>query len=156
MAKREIPLFIFDTSRRHNIGDCDFVSCTDVDNGFVARIDFVGADTVAEDEYMRIGRENNGVRLRIKIMRMVGRNPDVTAVRSLLKKAESLYTERMQRGMDSTEPSVEDMVFFLDTLIRGNRHNIAEAGVDQKERLVVESSLRMLESIKRRLNGVEQ
>lgn len=36
MAKREIPLFIIDNTRNHKRGECDFLVCTDKDNGFIA------------------------------------------------------------------------------------------------------------------------
>lgn len=50
MSKREFPLFIFDLSRDHKLGECDFVACTDVDNAFVAKIDYVtGIDNVITD-----------------------------------------------------------------------------------------------------------
>ena len=44
MAKREIPLFIVDTSRNHKRGECDFLVCTDKDNGFLAKVDYVDGE----------------------------------------------------------------------------------------------------------------
>ena len=91
MSKREFPLFIFDLSRDHNLGECDFVACTDVDNAFVAKIDYVtGIDNVITDN-LRINRSNGEVKLRIEIKRITGKNPDNAAIRTLMKKAEDLY-----------------------------------------------------------------
>lgn len=44
MAKRSVPLFIIDRSRRHKLGECDFIVCTDLDNGFIARVDYVDGE----------------------------------------------------------------------------------------------------------------
>ena len=66
MAKREIPLFIFDKNRDHGIGECDFVYCTDIDNGFIAKIDYTD-EPESVSEWARIGKPNNGISLRIEI-----------------------------------------------------------------------------------------
>lgn len=50
---------------------------------------------------------------------------------------------------DIENSSVEDMVDFLDTLIKGNKHQINECSL--KERDVVLMSISMLESIKNEL-----
>lgn len=53
MAKREIPLFIVDTSRNHKRGECDFLVCTDKDNGFLAKVDYVdGEKEEVGDDYL--------------------------------------------------------------------------------------------------------
>lgn len=95
MAKREIPLFIFDKNRDHGIGECDFVCCTDIDNGFIAKIDYTD-ETENVSERVRIGKPNNGISMRIEVKRIIGKNPDPGTIRTLMKKAESLYTESSQ------------------------------------------------------------
>lgn len=156
MAKREIPLFIFDLARDHNLGECDFVSCTDVDNAFVAKIDYVtGHEPVVTDD-TRIVRENQGIQLRLQIKRITGKNPDKAAIRTLLKKAEDLYVQRTQKKVHVNEPTTDEMIDFLEALINGNKHLISKAGVDNNEREIILTSISMLESIKDKLDDEQQ
>lgn len=152
MAKREIPLFIVDTARWHSQGDADFVVCTDVDNGFVARVDIVSAeepDTVTDS--VRIGYENRGYKMRLEIKRITGKNSTGTAIRSLMKKACEYYVDNKRTLIHSDAPSTLECVRFLGMLIDGNRKNLQEAGVDYHERMTVENSLKMLEAIRLKL-----
>lgn len=152
MAKREIPLFIFDLNREHNIGECDFVACTDVDNGFVAKIDYVtNVDNIITDT-VRIVRNNGPIKLRLEIKRITGKNPDKAAIKTLLKKAEDLYCERSQKHVNLDKPSKKDMIKFLDVLINGNKHYVSDAGSDYNERTTLLTSIAMLEAIKSELN----
>lgn len=140
MAKREIPLFVFDKNRDHGIGECDFVCCTDIDNGFIAKIDYTD-EPENVSERVRIGKPNNGISMRIEVKRIIGKNPDPGTIRTLMKKAESLYTESSQvRVVD--RPTDKEMVDFLDILM---------AGSNTSERNTILSSLKMLDSIKRRI-----
>lgn len=153
MAKREIPLFVFDINRDHNLGECDFVACTDVDNSFIAKIDYVtGIDDIITDT-LRIVRNNGSVKLRVEVKRITGKNPDNAAIRTLMKKAEDLYCERTQSSINIGEPSKSDMIKFLDVLISGNKHNVAQAGTNSRERNMVLKSLAMLEAIRDELKG---
>lgn len=152
MAKREIPLFIFDLNREHNIGECDFVACTDVDNGFVAKINYVtDVDNIITDT-VRIVRNNGPIKLRLEIKRITGKNPDKAAIKTLLKKAEDLYCERSQKHVNLDKPSKKDMIKFLDVLINGNKHYVSDAGSDYNERKTLLTSIAMLEAIKSELN----
>lgn len=152
MPKREIPLFIFDLNRSHNLGECDFVVCTDVDNGFVAKIDYaMDVDSVITDT-LRITKNNGPIQLRIEVKRITGKNPDKAAIRTLLKKAEDLYCERTQKHVNIDNPSKKDMINFLDILINGNKHYISEAGSDYNERKTLLTSIAMLEAIKSELS----
>lgn len=147
MAKRDIPLFIFDLTREHNLGECDFVSCTDIDNAFVAKIDYVtNIENVITDN-IRIVRNNGPIKLRIEIKRITGKNPDNAAIRTLLKKAEDLYCERTMKHLNLDKPSKTDMLNFLNILISGNKHNISKAGADMEARQIVLTSIKMLEAI---------
>ena len=74
MGKREIPLFVFDKNREHGIGECDFVCCTDIDNGFIAKIDYTD-EPEGVTERTRIGKPNNGISLRIEIKRIESGKP---------------------------------------------------------------------------------
>ena len=152
MAKREIPLFIFDLNREHYIGECDFVACTDVDNGFVAKIDYVtDVDNIITDT-VRIVRNNGHIKLRLEIKRITGKNPDKAAIKTLLKKAEDLYCQRSQKHVNLDKPSKKDMIKFLDVLINGNKHYVSDAGSDYNERKTLLTSIAMLEAIKSELN----
>lgn len=152
MAKREIPLFICDTGRWHNQGDADFIVCTDVDNGFVAKVDFVEEsepDTVTDS--IRIGYANDGYKLKLEIKRIVGNNPSSSAIRTLMKKACDYYRENQQTLINMDSPSTVECVRFLNMLISGNRYNLQKAGSNYNERKTVENSLKMLEAIRIKL-----
>ena len=137
MSKREFPLFIFDLSRDHKLGECDFVACTDVDNAFVAKIDYVtGIDNVITDN-LRINRSNGEVKLRIEIKRITGKNPDNAAIRTLMKKAEDLYCERSISRINIDNPSKADMLSFLEIKI-------------------TLTSISMLEAIKRKIEEIHE
>jgi hypothetical protein len=149
--KREIPLFIFDTSRLHKMGECDFVTCTDVDNGFVAKIDYVEGDVTYNDYNIKIVPSGRGISARIEIKRFIGKNTNKSQVNTLLNKAMKMYSERTQREMDTDNPTTENCIDFIDLLIRGNLKNIEEAGIDQNKRNIVINSIKMLENIKKKL-----
>lgn len=147
MAKREIPLFIVDTARQHKKGECDFICCTDQDNGFYAKVDYVEGEKEAAGCDYRISKPNNGISLRIEIQGMLGKNPRTTDIRSLLKLAMEYYTDIVQRKIDTNQPSREDCIEFLLMLIKGNRHNLLNC--KPQERQTTEMSLKMLEAITR-------
>lgn len=152
MAKREIPLFVCDTARWHSQGEADFIACTDIDNGFVAKVDVVDAsepDIVTNT--LRIGRENRGYKLRMEIKRITGRNPEPSAIRTLMKRAFDYFVEHKHVPVHSSNPSTVECVRFLNLLIDGNRHNLQEAGANYKERKTIETSLKMFEAIRLKL-----
>lgn len=152
MAKREIPLFIFDTLRDHNLGECDFVTCTDIDNAFIAKIDYVtDLDNIITDR-LRIVRSNGLIKLRIEIKRITGKNPDNAAIRTLMKKAEDLYCERTMKRINIDKPSKNDMLNFLDIIIAGNKHNIAKAGIEERNTIL--TSIFMLEAIRSEIDNI--
>lgn len=61
-----------------------------------------------------------------------------------MKKGREKYESENQRTINIENPSIEDMVNFLDTLIKGNKINECSL----KERDVVLMSISMLEHIK--------
>ena len=91
--KRETPLFIIDTKKSHKKGECDFLVCTDKDNAFVARIDYVNATAPDMGEDYRIDYCNNGISLKLSIIRMLGNNPNRTNLRTLMKRGLDYYAE---------------------------------------------------------------
>lgn len=150
--KREIPLFIFDLSRSHNLGECDFVTCTDRDNGFIAKIDYLESANESVTDTVRIVKGWNGISsVRMEIKRIIGINPRSSSIRTLMKKGMDLYVAQTQKGINFVEPSTEQCISFIDVLIRGSRHFISEQGVNYKERETVLASLAMLEHIKKKL-----
>ena len=150
--KREIPLFIFDLNRFHNLGECDFVTCTDRDNGFIAKIDYLEGAHDAVTDTTRIVKGRNGISVRMEIKRIIGINPINSSIRTLMKKGMDLYIEKTQKSINVNEPSIEQCIDFLNILIKGNRHAISEQGVNYKERETVLTSLAMLEHIKAKLD----
>ena len=145
MATNRLPLFIFDLTRRHKLGECDFVACTDADNGFVAKIDYVRGKKEGASLSVRIGRCNNGISLRLEILRFTGRNLEPTQIRALLEQAEKKYVRMVQHKMSTDNPSIGDCIAFLEALIRGNRHFIDEGDDDLEGRETAIRSLGMLE-----------
>lgn len=49
--KREFPLFIVDHNRAHKFGEVDFIYCSDIDNGFIAKVEYIDGivEEVGED-----------------------------------------------------------------------------------------------------------
>ena len=86
MAKREFPLFILDTLRTHKRGECDYLVCTDRDNGFIAKIDFIPGEKEETGADYRISYANDGISCRIRIQQMTGANSRESDIRTLLKK----------------------------------------------------------------------
>ena len=99
--KREIPLFIVDSSRKHKKGECDYICCTDKDSGFIAKIDYIDGELEETGSDYRIGLSKNGISCRMKIVRSMGENPTETAVRSLLKKGMEYYSTIIQKMLMS-------------------------------------------------------
>lgn len=148
--KREFPLFIYDNTRSHKLGECDFVVCTDLDNGFVAKIDYVDADKSYVDDDTRI-EVSNGIGARMSIKRIIGNNPNKESIRTLMKKCMALYMSMVRKTINVDEPSTQDCIDFLDILISGNKHNIDACGSDYNERKTVLASISMLETIKTKI-----
>lgn len=153
--KREIPLFIFDLSRSHNLGECDFVTCTDRDSGFIAKIDYLESADESVTDTVRIVNSGNGISARMEIKRIIGINPNNSNIRTLMKKGMDLYIEKTQKTINVNEPSTKQCIDFLNVVIKGNRHAISEQGVNYKERETVLTSLAMLEHIKEKLEKMK-
>lgn len=152
--KREIPLFIIDTKRSHGLGDCDFIVCTDKENGFIAKAEFVANDdnVPQPSDLVRVSKNESGYSCVMEVKRVTGSNPSNTGIRTLMKKGMDLFNETMQVTVGAESPSIKQMTEFLDLLIRSNKHNLNEAGADYKARNTVLNSLSMLEHIKTHLN----
>lgn len=146
MAKRELPIFVLDTNRAHKKGECDWIVCTDRDNGFVAKIDYVDGDIDEVGDDYRIQSRGVGISIRIAIVRSIGDNPKTTDVRTLLKKAAKHYIDTTVKPMNVAQPTRQECVEFLKLLIHSNLHNLDEAGSDYNERNTVLTSLSMLQA----------
>lgn len=147
MAKRETPLFIIDTCRAHKQGECDFMVCTDRDNGFIAKLDYVDGDITEVGDDYRIGYPNNGCSLRMQIQRYIGQNVTTQSVKTLMKKGMEQYVAIVRRVVDIDNPSKEDCVKFIDMLIKGNRPNLTSEK-DNAKRQMVSTSIQLLEATK--------
>ncbi len=152
MARREIPLFLFDVNREHKLGECDFVSCTDVENGFVAKIDYVSESKGEVTDTKRITSPTNGVQLRMEIKRITGTNPKGSSIRSLMKKAEELYLENMQREVNVEKITDKDIKAFLDGLYQSYKGELINAGVDVEKRNMAAMCLQIVSVIKDKIN----
>lgn len=146
MAKREIPLFIIDTARRHKKGECDWIFCTDKDNAFVARIDLIDGDIDDVGDDFRVESRGCGISARMAILRTIGANPSVSAQRTLLKKAMSYYLECTLKKLNINDPSKAECVEFLELLIQSNMHQLEAAGSDYNERKTTLTSMALLQA----------
>lgn len=154
MGKREIPLFILDRSRKHKVGPYDFLVCTDQDNGFVAKVDYVlGMDEMATDK-MRIGEARKGIRMRIEIKRMTGKHPDSTQIRSLLKKGMDYCTEILTVRHKSSDYDTQTCIDFLERVIEANRQSVDERPLE--ERQTTQQSIGFLEAIQVKLRLLKE
>lgn len=87
--KREFPLFIVDHNRAHKFGEVDFIYCSDIDNGFIAKVEYIDGivEEVGEDYRIEPGLSGSNISAKISIKRITGKNPDKTKIRGLLKQA---------------------------------------------------------------------
>lgn len=142
MAKRKFPLFIIDTNRLHRLGDCDFLVCTDKDNGFVALVDYINATDAASSDDCYISKPNAGLAARIQIMRYNTPNPDKTKVRGLLKQAALKVMESIKVDV-SVDATPQQCVDYIKKLIESNRHRLSTG--DYTERRTILTSMVVLE-----------
>lgn len=153
--KREIPLFIFDLNRTHNLGECDFVTCTDKESGFIAEISYVENAKDYAGDAIRIVKGTNDVSAMMTIKRIIGEHPNASATRTLMKKAMDVYMKNTQKPINIKEPTNQQCIDFLEVMIRGNRHVVNEQGADFEGRATIITSLAMLEHIKSKLQNYE-
>lgn len=146
MAKREIPLFIIDTSRNHKRGECDFLVCTDRDNGFIAKVDYIDEELEEVGDDYRIGCPHRGVSCRIQIQQMIGVNSRTNEIRTLLKKGMDYFFKSVMCSVHVENPSKKECADFLNALARMNKQGLEEAGSDYLQRQVVEQSIKMLQA----------
>lgn len=150
--KREIPLFIIDTKKSHRRGECDFLVCTDKDNGFIARIDYIEQTQPEHGDDYRIDYCRGGVSLKLSIKRVFGTNPDKTNTRTLMKRGLDYYVESVTLAVGAKEISTQDCIEFIDKLSEGNKQYLQEVGSDFEELQTIKTSLMMLDAIKDKLN----
>ena len=121
--KREFPLFIVDHNRAHKFGEVDFIYCSDIDNGFIAKVEYIDGiiEEVGEDYRIEPGLSGSNISAKISIKRITGKNPDKTKIRGLLKQAMKYYTSLSTFSADIGNITVRQMVLFIDTLILNGR-----------------------------------
>lgn len=146
MAKREIPLFIIDIARNHKRGECDFLVCTDKDNGFIAKVDYISGEIEEVGDDYRIGHSKRGVSCRIQIQQMIGKNSRTNEIRTLLKKGMDYFVKTVQKPIHVDAPTKEECATFLELLVRTNKKSLDEAGSDYDEHKVVENTIKMLQA----------
>lgn len=148
--KREIPLFVLDTNRTHKMGECDFITCTDVNSGFIAKIDYIDQNDNYVDDNTRIECKD-GVGCRMQVKRVIGLKPDKGDVRTLMKQAFEYFRKSVQFQVNVDEPSTEDCIKYIDAIIVSNKQYIDECGSDYNKRKTVASSIMIMEVVKRKL-----
>lgn len=144
--KREFPLFIVDHNRAHKFGEVDFIYCSDIDNGFIAKVEYIDGivEEVGEDYRIEPGLSGSNISAKISIKRITGKNPDKTKIRGLLKQAMKYYTSLSTFSADIGNITVRQMVLFIDTLILDGRKNAITAGSDYNYRNTVLTSIAFL------------
>lgn len=153
--KREIPLFLIDTKKTHKKGECDFLVCTDRDNSFVARLDYIAAQEPCFGDDFRIDFNRNGLSLKLTILRITGLNPSTSAIRTLMKKGIEYYTDSATLSVDATNATTRECINFIESLTAGNRHYLEEAGINHEERTTILTSLMMLDAVRNKLYKLE-
>lgn len=157
MAKRTFPLICID--RRRTIGEFDTIVCTDIDAGFVANVYFENQQelTPVQNPNLEYLSEPSpmGIYAHAKVERIFGRNPSDRAIKTLLAQAMKKYISETEKPIHLSAPTASEMIMFLEILIQGNLHQLAEAGSDVKNRQVVETSLAMLQHIKQFIESNE-
>lgn len=146
MAKREIPLFSIDNTRNHKRGECDFLVCTDKDNGFIAKVDYLDGEMEEVGDDYRIGYPKRGVSCRIQIQQMIGKNSLMNEIRTLLKKGMDYFVKTVQKPIHVNAPTKDECATFLEMLIRMNKQALDEAGSDYDAHKVVENTIKMLQA----------
>ena len=70
--KREFPLFIVDHNRAHKFGEVDFIYCSDIDNGFIAKVEYIDGivEEVGEDYRIEPGLSGSNISAKISIKRI--------------------------------------------------------------------------------------
>ena len=149
--KREIPLFLLDTKKQHKKGECDFIACTDIDSGFVARLDYIQEQQPEYGDNYRIDFANNGLSLKLSIIRITGKHPDTGNIRTLMKKGMEYYVKSVRLNVDASNITTDQCIDFIVKLCDGNRHALQDTRIDYNERRVVLTSLAMLDDIKNKL-----
>lgn len=149
--KREIPLFIIDTKKSHRRGECDFLVCTDKDNGFIAKIDYIEQTQPEHGEDYRIDYCRGGLSVKLSIKRVFGTNPDKTHTRTLMKRGLDYYMDSVTLAVNANKISTQDCIEFIDKLSEGNKQYLQEAGADFEELQTVKMSLLMLDAVKDKL-----
>ena len=153
MAKQRIlPLFILDLDRSHGLGECDFIYCSDKDNGFVARVDILDENQYKDLEPNNIDsklivNETTKVAAYFSIVRLTGVNPNDTQLRALLKKASELYVQRTQKEVDYDSLTVSDYKAFLNVLLKQGNEQLANVGSDYNTRKNLVYSTELIKSL---------
>lgn len=153
--KREIPLFIIDTKKSHKKGECDFLVCTDQDSGFISQIDYVASEKQDVCDDYRIDYCRNGLSLKMTIKKIIGSNPNKSNIRTLMKKGLEYYVESVTLSVDAAKASTEECIDFIAKLADGNKHYLEEAGVDYNERVIIKTSLMMLDAVRNKLRKLQ-
>lgn len=142
MARRQIPLFIIDNLREHKLGEYDFIVCTDIDNGFVAKVEFIEGELEEVGLNYRIGNPNGGVSTKISIERFLCEKPEPRQVSTLLKAAQKYYKKCTQIPVHVANPTIQECIDTLQLMVRANKHFLNEA--KGRERDTVVNSLQIL------------
>lgn len=139
---RQFPLFIFDNSRTHGLGEVDFVVCTSKDYGFVGEFSFVETNStvplVTSTEMMT--EYNSGVGLLLSVKRYNGEAKFEDAkVRTLMRKAYKTYLEQTAVKVGD-EFSKADAEQFCKVMLAEANRQFDDCGIDDMQRRMILAS----------------
>lgn len=154
MARREIPLFIFDLTRTNGMGEVDFVVCTSNDYGFIASFSFeenVNKTYVTDKEIMLT--INNNVGLKLTLVRYSGSSEyRVQEVRSLMRKAYKLYEEKTSLKTSAVFDK-DKAIKYVKTLQKIANQQFLECSItDMQTKIILNEQVNALSSL---LNYIE-
>lgn len=151
--KREIPLFVIDKNREHKLGEADFVVCTDIDNGFVAKISYIDGNISEQGDDYKVVSNGQGISAKLEIKRVIGKNPKTSAIRTLVSKAMAYYEEISVVKVDFKKITTEKCVKFLDIMIADGMRQADDSGSDFNRRITILQSVEMFQAIKQKLEN---
>lgn len=150
MTKKH-PLFIFDTNRTHRFGDCDWLACIDIYDGFIAQVTYETGLTPMLSLNECISAPNtNGVQVHIQVKRAWS-SPDYH--RSGLSAHNQMhdvlrYVINATKGIeiDTDALTSQQVIDCLQVIVHANKHSLADESIPDQERKTTMMSLKVIES----------
>lgn len=127
MKKENYPLLIIDSSRKHLRGvETDYLVCTSSVSGFIAHTELYNkSEFVKIFELLKNNRlcafvqpNANGVGMVLRIDKLFNEKISDGDLRRIKARAIKEYIARTQREIDYTEPTDEQILNYLETMVK--------------------------------------